>query len=67
LGGRKLAELGAEHVVFAEDGEPTPCIADEQDRIMIDRATVDKLGSVEAIFAYFDAADIAVPPLEKTS
>lgn len=60
-------EWSAERVVFTGAREPTSYIADEEDRIMIDRTTVEKLGSVEAIVAYFDAADVAVPPLEITS
>lgn len=56
-------EWGAERVVFTGQGDPIPYTADEEDRIMIDRGTVEKLGSIEAILAYFDAADVAVPPL----
>lgn len=56
-------EWTAERVVFTGEGEPTSFTADEDDRIMVDRFTVEKLGSIEAIIAYFDAADCAIPPL----
>jgi len=36
--------LSVERVVYIDDCEPTSYIADEEDRIMIDRATVEKLG-----------------------
>lgn len=56
-------EWGAERVVFTGSGEPTTFAADEADCIVIGRATVERLGSMEAIQAHFDAADFAVPPL----
>lgn len=56
-------EWTAERVVFKGAGDPQSYIADEDDRIMIDRGTVERLGSIETILGYFDAADIAVPPL----
>jgi len=56
-------EWTAERVVFTGAGEPCSYTADEGDRIYIDRATVEQLGSVEAILAHFDAADAAVRPL----
>ena len=56
-------EWTAERVVFTGNGEPTSYTADENDRIMIERHTVERLGSVEAITAYFDAADASVPAL----
>ena len=56
-------EWGAERVVFTGAGKPTSYAADEDDRVVIDRGTVEQLGSIEAITAYFDAADCAVPPL----
>ena len=56
-------EWTAERVVFTGDGDPTSYTADEDDRIMVDRSTVEKLGSVENILAYFDAADVVIPPL----
>jgi hypothetical protein len=56
-------EWTAERVVFSGSGEPRSYTADEDDRIYVDRSTVEQLGSVAAILAYFDAADAAVPPL----
>ncbi|MBR0552732.1 hypothetical protein [Stakelama marina] len=37
--------------------------ADEQERAVIDRQTVEQCGRFDAVLAYFDAADFAVPPL----
>ena len=56
-------EWGAERVVFDGSGDPRSYDADESDRVFVDRATVERLGSVEAILAHFDAADFVVPPL----
>lgn len=56
-------EWTAERIVFTGSGEPRSYTADEDDRIYVDRSTVEQLGSVEAILAHFDAADAAVPPL----
>ena len=57
------SEWGAERVVFDGAGEPRSYDADENDRIFVDRATVERLGSVEAILAHFDAAEFTLPPL----
>ena len=56
-------EWGAERVVFDGDGDPRSYDADENDRIFVDRSTVERPGSVEAILALFDAAEFALPPL----
>ena len=56
-------EWGAERVVFTGSGEPISYAADEDDRVMIDRDTAEWLGSIDAIRAYFDAAEFEVPPL----
>ena len=53
----------AERVVFTGTDEPAPFVADEDDHVLIGRDTIDRLGSIEAIRAYFDAADFVVPPL----
>lgn len=53
----------AERVVFAGDGEPRSYIADEEDQVLIDAATVEDLGSIEAIGDYFASAAFTVPPL----
>ena len=60
-------EWGAERVVFDGADEPRSYDADENDRVFVDRATVERLGSVEAILAHFDAAEFALPPLAITS
>ena len=56
-------QWGPERVVFTGRGEPTSYAADEDDQIVIVRDTIERLGSVEVILAYFDAADVPVPPL----
>ena len=57
------SEWGAERTVFAGAGEPVSYDADENDRIVVHRQTVERLGSVEAVLAHFDAADFVLPPL----
>lgn len=54
---------GPERVVFTGFGAPTSYIADEEDRILIDRATLEALGSLEAVIVHFDAAEAAIPAL----
>lgn len=56
-------QWGAQRMVFSGSGEPTSFAADEEDCILIDRSTAERLGSIEAIFAHFDAADFAIPAL----
>ena len=56
-------QWGAERVVFTGEGEPISYAANEDDRILIDRDSAELLGSMEAILAYFDAADAVIPPL----
>lgn len=56
-------QWGAERVVFTGTDEPTSYPCDEDDHVAIRRDTIDKLGSMDAIAAYFDAADFTVPPL----
>lgn len=56
-------EWTAERVVFTGDGGPRFYIADECDRILVDRGVIEQLGSIEAILAHFDAADTVLPPL----
>lgn len=38
-------------------------MADENEHVVIDRRTARELGSIEAILAYFDAADAEIPAL----
>lgn len=61
--GAYAGQWGAERVVFTGEGEPISYAADEDDDVVIARGTVEKLGSLEAILAYFDAADAKRPPL----
>ena len=56
------SEWGAERVVFDGSGELVSYDADQSDRIFVDRATVERLGSVEAILAHFDGAEFVLPP-----
>ncbi|MGY4395362.1 hypothetical protein ACVWZA_000523 [Sphingomonas sp. UYAg733] len=56
-------QWGAERVVFNGEGEPLTFAADEGDDVMIGRETAERLGSIDAIRAHFDAADFVVPPL----
>lgn len=57
------SECGGEHVVFEGGTEPEYYAADEVDEVVITRRMAEKLGSIEAILAYFDAADVTIPPL----
>lgn len=57
------SECGGERVVFKGGTEPEYYAADEIDEVVITRRMVEKLGSIEAILAYFDAADLPIPPL----
>ena len=61
--GAYAGQWGAERVVFTGSGEPMSFVADEEDSILIDRGTIDRLGTIEAVRAHFDAADFIVPPL----
>lgn len=56
--------MGPERVVYWGEGVPDSFIADESDRVLIDRGEVERRGSIEAILAYFDAAEFTIPPLE---
>ena len=57
------SEWGAERVVFDGANGPVSYDADENDRIFVDRSTVERLGSVEAILAHLDAAAFTLPAL----
>ena len=61
--GAYVGQWGAERVIFTGVDEPASFAADEDDHVLIGRDTVDRLGSIEAIRAHFDAADFVVPPL----
>ncbi|OUC56757.1 hypothetical protein CA262_08130 [Sphingobium sp. GW456-12-10-14-TSB1] len=56
-------EWSPERVVFTGEGEPVSYPADEAGHVVMNRGTAERLGSLEAIVAWFDAADFRVPPL----
>jgi hypothetical protein len=56
-------EWSPERVVFTGEGQPTSYPADEGGFVVMGRETAEKLSSLEAIIAWFDAADFPVPPL----
>lgn len=58
-----FSEWGAERIIYRGEGAPDSFMADESDRVLIDRGEVERRGSIEATLAYFDAADFAIPPL----
>lgn len=55
--------FGPERVVFEGKGDPRNYALDEDDRVVIDRATLEALNSIEGARAYFDAAGVEVPSL----
>lgn len=56
-------EWDPERVVFTGEGEPASYPADEAGHVVMNRGTAERLGSLEAIVAWFDAGDFRVPPL----
>ena len=54
---------GASRAVFTGTGAVQTFATTDDDTAMIDRETVARLGSVEAILAFFDTADLIPPPL----
>jgi hypothetical protein len=64
--GGNAGSWGPERVVYGGAGSPASFTADEEDRILVDRMTVEQLGSVEAVLGHFDAADFVIPPLVVT-
>ncbi|MFA4952337.1 hypothetical protein [Brevundimonas sp.] len=56
-------QWGPERAVFTGEGQPASYAADEEDHILVDRGTIERLGLIEAILDHFDAADFTVPPL----
>lgn len=55
-------QWGAERVVFTGIGDPTSCPISEDGKPYVDRARIAELGSLEAVEAFFDAAEFEVPP-----
>jgi hypothetical protein len=58
--------MGAERVVFTGSGEPLCHAYYEDDRLTLDRETIERLGTLAGVLARFDAADFVVPPLRLT-
>lgn len=56
-------EWDPQRVVFTGQGEPVSYPADEAGHVVMNRGTAERLGSLEAIIAWFDAGDFRVPPL----
>ncbi|WP_030540242.1 hypothetical protein [Sphingobium sp. DC-2] len=56
-------QWGSERVIFTGKGETACYPVDESDTVMISRPALKQLGSIEAILAWFDAADFDIPPL----
>lgn len=54
-------QWGAGRLVFISSGEPQNYVTDEEDFILIGRETAERLGSLAAIIAHFEAADFEVP------
>ena len=65
--GAYAGQWGAERVVFTGTGEPISYPCDEDDHVVIAREHVSRLGSIEAVIAYFDAADLTIPPFGTSS
>lgn len=61
--GSCAGQWGAERVVYIGDGEPVSYPCCEDDYVMIGRDHLERLGTIDAAIAYFDAADFEVPPL----
>ena len=58
-------EWGAERVVFTGCGAPVSYIADDEDRILLDQATIERVSRPwTAIRDHFAAADFLIPPLQ---
>ncbi|TPG21780.1 hypothetical protein EAH87_04905 [Sphingomonas koreensis] len=55
-----------ERVVFTGSGAVVSYACDEDDRLTVDRGTVERLGTLAGVLARFDAADFVVPPLRLT-
>lgn len=64
--GAYAGQWGAERVVFTGAGEPVSFTADEEDCILVDGETIERLGTMDAIRAHFAAADFTVPALRAT-
>lgn len=56
-------QWGPERVVATGDGSALSYAVTEDDEVVVSRSKVEALGSIEAVIAFFDAAEFAVPPL----
>lgn len=54
---------GPERVVAPGDGTSASYAVCEDDEVVVSRGTIEKLGTLAAVDAHFDAAEFAVPPL----
>lgn len=61
--GGYAGQWGPERVVFTGADAPRSFAVTEDDVVMIDLGTIERLGSIEAVRAHFAAADSAIPPL----
>lgn len=61
--GACAGQWGAQRTVFTGHGDPISYAADEEDYVVVNKATLEKLGSILAINAYFDRAEFKLPPL----
>lgn len=55
--------FGPERVIFTGTGETRIFAVDEDDVLVVPRTTIEQLGSLDAVFAYFAQGDFVVPPL----
>lgn len=56
-------QWGPERIVHRGDGTTIAYAVTEDDNVVIAREAIEKLGTLEAVFGHFAAADFAVPPL----
>ena len=56
-------QWGPERVVAAGDGTAISYPVTEDDEVVIGRAQIEALGSLDAVLAHFQAAGFSVPPL----
>ncbi|MGY4398818.1 hypothetical protein ACVWZA_004028 [Sphingomonas sp. UYAg733] len=59
-------QFGPEIAVFTGSGEVPLFAADEEEYVVIGLSTAERLGSYDAILAYFAAAEFVPPPLRLT-
>lgn len=59
-------QWGAERLVFTGNGQATRYPCSEDDDVVIGREHLERIGSIEGVMAYFDAASFTVPPLRST-